>query len=152
MPTGSPTLRGVRNALLGVLVLGCVGTAAELALLEHFEDRFQIVPLAYLALILVAVGVHLVWRRRASARAVQAVTVLTVISGPVGTWFHYQANVEFKLEVTPSLAGWELFKAAFGGGIPALAPGTMVLLGLLGLVWISSDDVLVRPRTPPDSP
>lgn len=144
-------MRGVRNALLALLLLACFGTAAELLLLGHFEDRLQVVPLAYIALLIIAIAVHLLSRRRVTARVAQAVMALTAISGPLGTWFHYQANVEFKLEVTPSLAGWELFKAAFGGGIPALAPGTMVLLGLLGLVWIWPDEALVRPRNAADA-
>jgi hypothetical protein len=58
-----------------------------------------------------------------------------LVSGVLGTWYHYTGNVEFELERTPELGGWALFQAAMGGATPALAPGTMIQLGLIGLLF-----------------
>jgi hypothetical protein len=41
------------------------------------------------------------------------------------------------------LAGWELFKEAMTGATPALAPGAMVQLGLIGLAWSYRHPALV---------
>ena len=47
---------------------------------------------------------------------------------------HYRANMEFKLEMDPSLSGLALFSSVVRAKAPpAMAPATLVLLGLLGL-------------------
>jgi hypothetical protein len=49
---------------------------------------------------------------------------------------HYRANVEFQREVDPSIAGRALLvKAMKAKAPPALAPGTMTQLGLIGLAY-----------------
>jgi hypothetical protein len=61
--------------------------------------------------------------------------VACVIAGCVGLVLHYKGNVEFELEMYPSMAGGELVWKALTGATPALAPGTMVQLGLVGLAF-----------------
>jgi hypothetical protein len=62
--------------------------------------------------------------------------LLFVLSGGVGIWFHYQATTEFQLEMDPALRGWALFrKAIVAKAPPALAPGAMIQLGLIGLAY-----------------
>jgi hypothetical protein len=49
---------------------------------------------------------------------------------------HFKANIEFQSEVDPSATGWPLWmKAIRAKAPPALAPGVMIQLGLLGLVY-----------------
>ena len=59
--------------------------------------------------------------------------LLFVLSGLVGIYLHLRANIEFELEMYPSLAGVELVREAFTGALPTIAPATMTHLGLLGL-------------------
>jgi len=122
--------------LLAILLLGMAGTATDLLLLGHVEDTAQWIPLA---LILAGAGA-LLWNatggRRLSAVAVQIVMVLFMASGALGVYFHFRANVEFQLEVNQTLAGTDLLWAVLRAKAPpALAPGTMVLLGLIGLAY-----------------
>lgn len=131
-------LRCNQRYLLGLLFLfGALGAAAELVLLEHYEDRWQLVPLVLVGMSLAA----LAWRGlRPSPLAVRVfrlTMLLFVASGFVGTWQHYQANVEFVREVYPSMSGLKLLWSALKGATPTLAPGTMMLLGLLGLLHTS---------------
>ena len=56
-----------------------------------------------------------------------------VVSGAVGVWLHYRGNVEFELEMYPSMQGIELVQKTLTGATPVLAPGSMTLLGLIGL-------------------
>jgi hypothetical protein len=121
--------------LLVILVLGMVGTAAELMLLQHYEDPWQLVPLALITAALVVLAWHGLTRGPASVRAIQALMALFVVSGLVGVGLHHSANSEFELEMDSSLAGVRLFAEALSGATPALAPGTMVQLGLIGLVY-----------------
>jgi hypothetical protein len=121
--------------LLFILVLGLVGTGAELVLLQHYEDPWQLAPLALIALTLVVLAWHGLSRGSASVRALQGLMILFVFSGAIGMGLHYNANSEFELEMDQSLAGFRLFRESLSGATPALAPGTMAQLGLLGLVY-----------------
>ncbi len=123
-----------RRFVLAILIMGIVGTGAELVLLEHMEDFWQWVPLVLFAAALPCAGWLFVAPGVVSVRVFQILMVLFVASGFVGQWLHYKGNVEFELEMYPSRNGLELIWEALGGATPALAPGTMTLLGLLGLV------------------
>ena len=92
-------------------------------------------PLVLLAAGLIIIGIWVRRRRRWSLRTFQATMLLCVVAGPVGMWQHYTGNVEFELEMTPAMSGLELFGEAMTGAMPALAPGAMVQLGLLGLLY-----------------
>jgi cation transport ATPase len=124
----------LRRAVTGLLAMALVGTGAELLLLEHYEDAWQFVPLVLIALGLLAMGWRAVRPGRASLRAFRVVMVLMVASGALGLFLHYRGNTEFELERDPGLAGFALFREAMTGATPALAPGAMMLFGLLGLV------------------
>ena len=124
----------LRRLVLAVLTFGIVGVGFELVLLDHMEDPWQWAPIALLAAAL-PVSIWLILSPGfAVIRTYQAMMVLFVISGFVGQWLHYQGNVEFELEMYPSRQGLELVWEALGGAYPSLAPGTMILFGLLGLV------------------
>jgi len=139
------TLTALRRFLLALLLAGIFGTGAELLLLGHTEDTWQLVPLVLMAASLVVLAWHAVYRRRLSLRIFQATMLFFVISGFAGLLLHYQANVEFELEMYPSRKGLELFWEAITGAMPALAPGTMMGLGLLGLAFTYRHPALARP-------
>ncbi len=128
------TLRALRRALFLLLVAGLVGTALELLLMEHIGDWWQRIPLI---LIGGALGV-LLWYRVAksgtSLQALRIVMVLFLASAAGGVVLHAKGNREFALETTPGLAGREMTAEMLTGAFPALAPGTMALLGLIGLL------------------
>jgi len=130
----------LRRWILGVLVLGLLGTVTELVLLEHYEQPLQFVPLV---LIVAAVAV-LIWEFRqhdtASRRAVQIVMALFVLAGFVGFVAHFYGSAEYQLELNPEMSNWELMeKVLRAKAPPLLAPGMMLQLGLLGLAYMFSD-------------
>jgi hypothetical protein len=125
----------LRAFLLVALLLSLAGTLAELLLLEHFEDAWQWAPIALLAAALLTMGWHALERGPVSLNVLRVLMVLCVASGLVGVLLHYRGNVEFELEMYPDLSGWKLFKDAMMGATPALAPGAMLQIGLIGLAW-----------------
>lgn len=128
------TLALLRRLLLAVLLAGMAGTAVELVLLGHTEEWTQWIPLALFGLAAPVVGA--LWARPTRPR-IQLFRVLMgcfIGSGIVGQVLHLKGNVEFELEMRPSMAGLELAWNALTGATPALAPGSMILLGLLGLL------------------
>lgn len=130
----SVSLRFIRQILLGALVLGMLGTGAELVLLNHVEEFAQWTPLALIVLALAAIAWYLISGAPASVRALQWLMIAFVVAGFAGFYFHFQGSVEFKLESDPTLNGWKLFWAAMRSKAPpALAPGVMIQLGVIGL-------------------
>lgn len=125
----------IRRLLIAVFVFGVVGTGAELVLLEHTEDIWQWTPIILLAVSIPLAGSLWFMSAKWLTRSFQGTMVLFVANGALGLYQHYQGNVEFELEMRPSMSGLELVWEALKGATPSLAPGTMVLLGMLGLIY-----------------
>jgi len=139
----------LRRWLMGVLALGLVGSAAELLLLNHYEDALQLVPLGLFAV----AGSVLLWhgkrRDAASVRAIQATMLLFIAAGCAGIGLHFRGAAEFQLEINPAQPRWELVaKAMRTQAPPLLAPGIMLQLGLVGLVYAYRHPASGRPDPP----
>jgi hypothetical protein len=125
----------IRSGLLAILALGLAGTEAELILLKHTEEWWQLVPVILLGVALVVLVWFALSRAPLALRTLEVTMVLFVASGILGTIQHFNANVLDAGESNPSLAGMALYREAMMGSIPALAPGAMVQLGLIGIVF-----------------
>ena len=127
--------KAVRNALLAILLLGLIGTGTELLFLGHYEGVLQWIPLALIGFAICVVPWYGMRQSPASVRAMRSTMAAFVAAGAVGVALHYRGNIEFQREVDPSIQGFALFsKAMQAKAPPALAPGSMAQLGLLGLV------------------
>jgi hypothetical protein len=138
----------LRRILLALVLLGAVGLLIELALLEHFDSTAQWIPLALLVVVIgsaIAAGLQ---RAPRAVRFFQMVMALCVVTGVVGVFLHYRGNVEFELERDGSLHGLRLFWDAIRGATPALAPGALSQLGLLGLAYTYRHPALRASNTP----
>jgi hypothetical protein len=134
------TLRRIRIGVLGLVVVGLIGTAVELVLLAHDEDVKQFLPFVAIAMGVDATGWRLARPRRSAVLAVQLTMAILILTGGVGVVLHYQANMEFQLEMDRSLSGLNLMmKVLEAKAPPALAPANMALLGLIGLAGVYRD-------------
>ena len=125
-----------RRILLAILLIGIAGLSLELSLLAHVEDVYQLIPLVLNGCGVAAIAMVAFRPTLGTIRLFQMIMVLFVVSGVVGMWLHYQATTEFQLEMDPALSGWALFrKAIVAKAPPALAPGAMIQLGLIGLAY-----------------
>ncbi|MDE3001069.1 MAG: hypothetical protein OXU79_18490 [Gemmatimonadota bacterium] len=118
-----------------IFFLGSAGLGAELLLLEHFTEWRQQVPLALLGLGLILMVTHLVYKRRVVVRLFRLTMLAFVLGGIVGVWIHFDANMAFELEMYSKLSGWYLITRAAHGALPVLAPGALIQLGLIGLLY-----------------
>lgn len=132
--TQDQRLSTIRTVIFTVLILGMGGLLAELALIAHYEDAAQWIPIALLAAGLVVVTADLVLARGWTQLLVQLTMVLVMAAGVLGIYFHFQGSREFQLEMDPQLRGtaliWHVLRAK---SPPTLAPGSMIQLGVLGL-------------------
>lgn len=133
-----------RRLALHLLLLSTAGVACELVLLEHYEALPQWAPIALLGLGLLAAGALASGATPGRVRALQMVAVAQVLASLVGIFLHLRSNVVFELELRPGTGGWPLVIETLRGAIPALAPGAMAQLGLLGLLVCFRHPVLSR--------
>ena len=126
----------IRRLLLLTLAIGLAGTCAELLLLGHIDGWQQWMPIALLAAALVVLIVQVLRPSPRVDAMLLGLMALFIASGPIGVALHYQGNVEFELEMYPEMKGFELIRKTMTGATPVLAPGTMALLGLVGIAYV----------------
>src|SRR5262245_13269606 len=126
----------LRQSMLALLVLGLVGVTIELVLLQHYDSVPQIIPFLTIGFALASVIWHIASGSATTVRALQMVMVAMVVAGIVGIVLHYRGSLAFQLDIDPSQSNWSLFtKTIRAKAPPALAPGAMAQLGLLGLAY-----------------
>jgi hypothetical protein len=134
----------LRQLVLALVFIGIVGLEVELALLRHAESGTQWIPHVVLIIGLLATLVVFLQPRKVTLRMFQVAMLIFVLVGLLGVYFHYRGNVEFALERDPSLTGMRLFWKSLRGATPALAPGALSQLGLLGLLYAYKHPTLDR--------
>jgi hypothetical protein len=110
-----------------------LGTIAELVLLRHIDEVAQWLPVGALTAAIPILIWHGASPGNASVRTLQSLMVVFIILGVAGVGLHYNGNREFERELHPAEHGWEFLRKTVAGATPVLAPGSMVLLGLIGL-------------------
>jgi hypothetical protein len=125
----------LRNYVFAIIVVGIIGLLVELLLIEHTETTIQWIPLVVLLLGLASCAWLALRPGPASMQTFKAVMAVFIVSGVAGLYFHYAGNVEFALERDSTLSGAGLVWKALRGATPALAPGALAQLGLLGVAY-----------------
>src|SRR5262245_48006143 len=135
----------VRRMLLGLLLLEMIGTAVELLFLQHFEDAWQIVPLALVAAICLVLAWYGLSGSAASILVLRITMVLAIAAAGIGVALHARGAAEFQLDIDRTQHGPSLWlKVLQAKTPPALAPGIMVHIGLLGLAYTYNHPSLRR--------
>jgi hypothetical protein len=139
-PKSDSVVERLRLWVLGVLVLGLIGTVTELILLEHYEQWLQFVPLVLIAMGVIVLAWHAKRPDTASLRTLQIVMGLFVLAGFAGMAAHFNGSAEYQLELDPEMSTWDLLeKILHAKAPPLLAPGMMMQMGLLGLAYAYTD-------------
>ncbi len=126
----------LRRWILALLVFGMATTTLDLIFLNHFEDRRQLVALVALGLGLAATAGTIAWRGARSLAILRLTMLLLLVVGVAGVILHARGSMEFQLEMDPSMGRWELLQRVVRAKAPpAMAPGALVQLGLLGLIY-----------------
>ncbi|MEJ2502640.1 MAG: hypothetical protein P8177_04865 [Gemmatimonadota bacterium] len=142
---GAPPAGRLRLFAAWLFLFGAAGTLGELVLLEHTESLVQWLPLVAVAAGAATVVWALARPAAAALRAVQGTGALIAVVGAVGVGYHYSGNEAFELEMSPESGGWTLVWDSLTGATPALAPGLMVQLGLLGMAFTYRHPALSGP-------
>ncbi len=95
-------LSTITKVILAVLTFGMAGLLAELALIAHYEDATQWIPLALLAVGLVVVAADVAFSSRWTQLVIQMTMVLMIAAGVLGVYFHFNGSREFQVEMDPA--------------------------------------------------
>ena len=125
----------MKKLLLAAFLLSLIGTGAELLLLEHTQDGWQLIPVILIGVGLVAMAWFGATKSTISKQFIRGVMVFFIVSGVLGLALHFNGNMAFELEMYPSMKGTELVWETLKGATPVLAPGTMIATGLLGWAY-----------------
>ncbi|MGI9044368.1 MAG: hypothetical protein ACR2GK_09645 [Gemmatimonadaceae bacterium] len=125
----------LRDLVLAIILVGTLGLIADLLLQEHTESWQQWIPLVLLGFGLAATALVQLRAGRSSLRIFSVVMVTFLAAGAMGVYLHLAGNMEFIVERTPELRGLALAWEALRGATPALAPGALAQLGLMGLAY-----------------
>jgi len=137
LPAREPSvLATLRTILIWTFIVGAAGTIVELLLIGHDDSAAQFVPLVLLGTGIIVGLAIVIAPATTSVRVLKWLMVLFLASGVVGVGLHYQGNEEFELERQPSASGLSLVSKTLRGATPVLAPGSMSLLGAVGLAFV----------------
>lgn len=125
--------RRLRGLLSATVLLGVLGMSVELFLIGHVEGATQLVPVVALTVSALGLGWNTLRPRALTVWTVRGLMLAAVASGVVGVVLHYRGNQAFELKMYPSMSGAVLVFETLTGATPVLAPGSMALLGLVGL-------------------
>lgn len=135
----------VQGILLFVLLFSITGSIAELLLIDHYEDRLQLIPLITYGVALLSLIAAALLKSRAAVRFSQVIMIAMALTGLLGIVLHFRANAEFQRDIDPDLTTSQLiFKALRATAPPALAPGIMVTLALVGWAYLYDSPAVQR--------
>ena len=129
-------LAATRNLLHFGMVFMATGILLELLLLGHVENASQWIPVLLTGFLLLTVLALFMIRTKLLFILHQIFCGLGILSGIVGVWLHFEGNVAFEKEMYPNLPHSEIWIEALTGATPALAPGSMIALGIFGMVLL----------------
>ena len=126
----------LKRIIIVALFFMMIGTSLELYLLGHYEGVQQLIPMFCIGLAILFAGILFFRRTHFMMNVFKGVMGLTALSGVYGTFLHLRSNYEFEQEIQPTTNGWNLFLESLSGALPTLAPGSMIVLALLGYSYV----------------
>jgi hypothetical protein len=127
------TLRQLRVFLLWVALSIFAATLVELILIEHTEEAIQWIPFVLCGVGIPAVIAALARPTRATLTLLRAVMAIDGIGGLVGVGYHIWSNFTFEADIRPGAAALDLVLPALKGAAPLVAPGMLLLAGVLAI-------------------
>jgi hypothetical protein len=144
MTSEHPTTHRLRQFVLLLAALAALLTPLELIFAKHYGEPLMLIPFVLVALTLLAILAVVLWPNANVFRFFQIVMVLLFVGSALGVFFHLRGNLEVVQEVTPDLQGWNLLWKMLSGAAPALAPGLLAQVGLLGFLYTFKHPALLN--------
>ncbi len=128
--------QSIKSWVALAIVFMALGTIAELLLLSHYEDNWQLLPIVLIALSMILMVIIRMKRLSWAIQSFKISLLACALSGFLGAYFHLRANLEFEMELHPTQSWTTSFIESLSGALPALAPGSMILFALIGYIYL----------------
>jgi hypothetical protein len=149
MISPADTLARLRRFLLGLSLVLFGGTVVELLLVNHWEDRVQLIPFVLCGLGSIAALLVLFHPRRTTLLGLRVCMGLVVCGSLFGVYEHLANNIAFQQEIQPNAPLTDVLVSAVAGGNPLLAPGTLAVAAVLALAATYYHPALENLSEPP---
>lgn len=143
-----PTAFWLRHFALALAALASLMTPLELILVKHYTQSAMLIPFALVALALLAILAVVLKPTPLVIRLFRGVMGLLFVASAIGVFFHLRGNLSVARDIDPTLSGLSLIWGALTGAAPALAPGLLAQVGLLGLAYTFHHPNLAATKTP----
>jgi hypothetical protein len=121
----------LRRFLLLLAGLLCLGTVAELSLLDHMDEPMQFVPFILCGLALIALLIVYLRPQRRTIWGMRLIMVAVALGGFLGVYEHLAGNQEVVMEVHKHVSGSQLLWAILTGASPVFAPGVLIVTAIV---------------------
>ena len=128
-----PLEQRLRFFYLGLAAFMCLGTIAELLLLDHTDGAVQLIPFFLSGLGFVTVLAVIFKPTKPVVWSMRLVMAVTILGSLFGMWEHLEGNFEFAREIHSGLSGTQLLWQAMAGANPLLAPGMLAIGALIAI-------------------
>lgn len=122
----------LRRFLLAVTAAIFIGSVFELILIGHYQETLQWTPFLVSAVGFITIAGVWFAPGRTMLLVLRWVMVLTILASLLGMWLHFSGNLTFTREINPSFTLSESIWPAMKGSYPLLAPGILLVAGVLG--------------------
>jgi len=119
-----------------IFAFQAIGLLAELLLLDHVESNWQKLPIVVMATSMILLFFDLYSKSKTSKKLALASMYLTILCGLIGVYQHFRGNTEFEFERELGLSTSQVLIDSLKGAYPVLAPGSMIPLGLVGILAV----------------
>ena len=123
-------LRRTRKFLTWILGIASCGLTLDLFLIAHYETIWQLLPIALLSISIMILFLTWLFFRYWLIKAQFILSIMVTVTGLIGSWLHFQSNMDFELEMYPDLSSRELIWNALTGALPVMAPCALIPYGL----------------------
>jgi len=110
-------------------------TPVELIFAKHYTQSAMLIPFVLVTLALATILAVALKPTPLVLRLFQAVMALLFVGSAIGVYFHLRGNLIVARDIDPTLGGFNLIWGMLTGASPALAPGLLAQVGLLGLAY-----------------
>ncbi len=139
----------LRHVALALALLAALLTPVELVFAKHYAQPTMLIPFALVLLSVVGILGVLLNPSRQTLRLFRWVMGLLFIGSAIGVFFHLRGNLAVARDIDPTLSGLKLLWEVLTGAAPALAPGLLAQVGLLGLAYTYQHPGLDQRKTRP---
>ena len=120
-----------------ILLIALLGLSGELSLIGHYETGWQVAPLIFTTLFSILLIFPHSKETNFLFKVIQGLSVILILLGVVGVLLHLKNNFEFEREMYPNESISLLLERSITGALPTLAPGTLIPIGLSGLLYLN---------------